>query len=906
MTTRKCDPYRVEDSDADLVALLRQVNSSVHRTYGPDLRGNLDRLCASPLREYANLLDRLLRIPSVQFRTMAAFMREGAAADRVTVIIRHDIDADIVAAIRLAELEAERGIGATHYVLHTAAYYGHFVEGVFRRNAAMAWCYRRIAALGHEVGLHIDPLYVYQEHGVDGAEAMTQELAWLRGLGIPIVGAAAHNHTSVYGAQNYEIFRERLRNHCMPGGNDAEIIDVPEVIHNGKWAPLHVVSLADLGLEYEAHDTYAVPGYLGIMAETGNGRIHQTWNRRQDPAARGLRSGPGDFDDLDGALEKVRPGEAVIFTTHPCYYGARAAEFGAPAMQPIAGDADLRRVMGAAPSADGRRAHAAMIVQDFRRDAGMPTESIVVTNELGVVDAPLPATGSVHAVLVGGAWLVSPSLMVFDQPSAVVERTLRAAKDQGAFVRTLTVDGGAADLVDRVGRLSAQRGGGAICIGLEPGIADDDLARLRAATAEAGPRWPAVLYFMRPAAGPPEDRARIERVLGSPVIAVRDQVAAETLLAGGSLSRRGARGLGEAIAAALRDRGLPVGAIDLRVFAVPPAPEPEPAVTVICLRSISYTGTTWINTVLASHSDAVLVGPPERFLDLWQSDPGRLCLLHGSDCDLWPAFAARFDPAENFFVQLAGYTGKRWIVINNPSPARLGAHLDDPRVRSREIRVVRDGRAVVASYMRKFRVPATAAIDWFEPAARAMPWRTGDPDALDLRYEDMLRQPVAELDRVGEFVGVRYSEASLRYGEWPHHPISGNQGMYSLLKLHQGLPTQAFAGADFYAAQYAEGRDGIRLPMLDMRWQSELSAEDLAVFERRCGRRNRSWGYGPQEPADDRLHAIVEVSADRVQAMRARIATFILESGRNSRVCQRLAKTAPGSCMKRVLQRLTR
>ncbi|MBX3374252.1 MAG: hypothetical protein KF817_10485 [Phycisphaeraceae bacterium] len=906
MTARRSLPYRVEDSDDDLVVLLRQVNSSVHRTYGPDLRENPDRLCASPLREYANLLDRLRRIPMVQFRTMAAFMREGAPADRVTVVIRHDIDADLVAALRLAELEAERGIGATHYVLHTAAYYGRFVDGVFRRNAAMAWCYRRIAALGHEVGLHIDPLHVYQEHGVDGAEAMTRELEWLRGLGLQIVGAAAHNHTSVYGAQNYEIFRERLRNHCMPGGNDAEIIDVPEVIHDGKWAPLHVVGLADLGLEYEAHDTYAVPGYLGIMAETGNGRIHQTWNRRRDPAARGLRSGPGDFDDLDGALDRVRPGEAVIFTTHPCYYGARTSEFAAPTMRPAVGAGDPQGVRKASSAAVPGRARASLVVHDRRLDTGMPTESIVVTNGLGLADAPLSSTGCVDVVLVGGAWLASPSLMVFDQPSAVVERTMRAAAMQGAVVRTLVVGAGTSDLEDAIRRLLANARGGAICIGLDPGTPDDVLAGLRTATADAGPRAPAFIFFMRPAAGTPEDRGRIERILGAPVTGLENAIGGDCLLASGALSRRGARFLGDALAATLLARDLTAGSIDLRAFEVPAAPVPEPAVTVICLRSISYTGTTWINTVLASHPEALLVGPPERFLDLWQGDPGRLCLLHGSACDLWPAFAARFDPAENFFVQLAGHTGKRWIVINNPSPARLGAHLDDPRVRPREIRVVRDGRAVVASYMRKFKVPATAAIDWFEPAARAMPWRTGDPDALDLRYEDMLQQPIAELDRVGAFVGLRYSEASLRYGEWPHHPISGNQGMYALLRLHQGLPTQAFAGADFYAAQYAEGRDGIRLPMLDMRWQSELSAEDLAVFERRCGRRNRSWGYGPRERADDRLHAIVEDSVDRVRAMRTRIATFILESGRRSRVCHRLAKTAPGSCMKRALQRLTR
>ena len=80
-------------------------------------------------------------------------------------------------------------------------------------------------------------------------------------------------------------------------------------------------------------------------------------------------------------------------------------------------------------------------------------------------------------------------------------------------------------------------------------------------------------------------------------------------------------------------------------------------VTVINLLSLSYTGTTWINIVLGSHEETLAVGPPDRFFELWSTDPGKLCLVHGPDCDLWPAFSARYDPRNNLFVQLAEHTG---------------------------------------------------------------------------------------------------------------------------------------------------------------------------------------------------------------------------------------------------------
>ena len=65
------------------------------------------------------------------------------------VILRHDVDFSLERAVRLAELEAEMGVGATYFALLRTDFY----NPASQRGAAAL---RRIQSLGHEIGLHFD------------------------------------------------------------------------------------------------------------------------------------------------------------------------------------------------------------------------------------------------------------------------------------------------------------------------------------------------------------------------------------------------------------------------------------------------------------------------------------------------------------------------------------------------------------------------------------------------------------------------------------------------------------------------------------------------------------------------------------------------------------------------------
>lgn len=65
------------------------------------------------------------------------------------MILRHDIDTDLAQAVRFAELEAERGVRSTYFVLLRTDFYNPASRESLQQ-------LHRIQSLGHEIGLHFD------------------------------------------------------------------------------------------------------------------------------------------------------------------------------------------------------------------------------------------------------------------------------------------------------------------------------------------------------------------------------------------------------------------------------------------------------------------------------------------------------------------------------------------------------------------------------------------------------------------------------------------------------------------------------------------------------------------------------------------------------------------------------
>lgn len=442
MVDRNFAPYTVRPSSKTMEEVIRTVNRQCFECYSSNYSlgalGLDGKVVVNPLFSYERLLQQLCSLGSVTFLTMEELVAGKALPDSIRIATRHDIDTDIVTAMEIAKLENRYGVRSTFYVLHTAWYYGDFEHGTFYRNEALAALYRELQDLGHEVGLHNDPLSIFQELKIDGAQAMVEEINWLRSQGIRIAGTAGHSHYSLCGAQSFEIYKGRVRNYVMPAGQYKEKIDVDEVVFKGKWAPLHVLDEKELQLHYIAHDAYGVPRYLGVAFEIGCNSAIQTWNSKTDFRQRGLKNGPQDLPSLELALTKIRPGEAFVFLHHPCYYGARHRADVAPPRRLESVSLIRNSKLGWPTYEPG--SVVAVAVDENRRQV---SQSINFANEYGVISKPFKKieAKALKVLVLGGKNFDGRAVGAPDQFEQQLEKKLRKLLERPAHVRSFAFPG---------------------------------------------------------------------------------------------------------------------------------------------------------------------------------------------------------------------------------------------------------------------------------------------------------------------------------------------------------------------------------------------------------------------------------------------------------------------------------
>jgi len=148
-----------------------------------------------------------------RFHTCAEYARRRPENDLIAVL-RHDIDVQPESAPGMARIEAGLGIAGTYFFrLHANEY-----NALSHENLAIM---RDLVAMGHEVGLHAEPLDLRASCGIDPATSVRAAAHVLSDLlGQPIVGIASHN--DITPDNNLDFFQE--------------------------------VPARDLGLAYEAYD----------------------------------------------------------------------------------------------------------------------------------------------------------------------------------------------------------------------------------------------------------------------------------------------------------------------------------------------------------------------------------------------------------------------------------------------------------------------------------------------------------------------------------------------------------------------------------------------------------------------------------------------------------------------------
>jgi peptidoglycan/xylan/chitin deacetylase (PgdA/CDA1 family) len=107
------------------------------------------------------------------------------ADDVPYLILRHDVDIDPIAALKMAKAEHDLGIKATYFILLSSENYNSF-DG---RNTAII---KQISELGHEIGLHYDTKK-YKIYNKDYVRALKNEVKTLESIvGKPVLVISSH------------------------------------------------------------------------------------------------------------------------------------------------------------------------------------------------------------------------------------------------------------------------------------------------------------------------------------------------------------------------------------------------------------------------------------------------------------------------------------------------------------------------------------------------------------------------------------------------------------------------------------------------------------------------------------------------------------------------------------------
>lgn len=185
-----------------------------------------------------------------------------------------------------------------------------------------------------------------------------------------------------------------------------------------------------------------------------------------------------------------------------------------------------------------------------------------------------------------------------------------------------------------------------------------------------------------------------------------------------------------------------------------------------------------------------------------------------------PAHQRAIEMSMLWYDAIRSVTHTRVIIDSSKDARRMKALYLNAPDQSRLLNMVRDGRAVSASAIRRTGMPmAQAAFEWkrIQRHTRLTSYGIPADQRLKIHYEELCRDPEATMKRACEFVSLEYQPEMLTLRKSEAHNIGGNP------------------------MRFKTGEQEITL---DERWRDQLSKEELLEFDRIAGDENRRLGYG--------------------------------------------------------------
>lgn len=289
-----------------------------------------------------------------------------------------------------------------------------------------------------------------------------------------------------------------------------------------------------------------------------------------------------------------------------------------------------------------------------------------------------------------------------------------------------------------------------------------------------------------------------------------------------------------------------------------------------------HCGSTLLDLIIGSHSTSFSLGELNRLHASIRasSENPQICGVCESSCKFWDEkahlsllklfysksnrFSAMTSKIARCFYNpyklLGKWSNKSILIDSSKSPSWIQQQLKFSYrwngVTPYLIYMIRDGRAVVSSYRRKYSNKSftNTTNEWKRKTITMNRFYEEFPTArrMKVKYEKLATQPEAETKSICKFLEIHYEPEMLRYWTHEHHHLYGNGGTRALIyrfreQMNESSPKlreRVKHAKQFYAYEYY---DQIEIAIkLDERWRHELTQKDLENFEVIGGEFNRS------------------------------------------------------------------
>lgn len=297
---------------------------------------------------------------------------------------------------------------------------------------------------------------------------------------------------------------------------------------------------------------------------------------------------------------------------------------------------------------------------------------------------------------------------------------------------------------------------------------------------------------------------------------------------------------------------------------------------VVFIMGSGHCGSTLLDLILGSHTQSFSLGELQRIHNSIDSSSNntQICGVCENRCPFWdnkvqlPLLKLFYSKANkgyahaskiaqciyNPYKLLRRWSDKNMLIDSSKNPRWIQRQL---RFSYRWIGItpyliymIRDGRAVVSAYRRKYHDKGIKDItkDWKRKAISMNRFYEQFPTErrTTVSYEELATQPELVVKSLCQFLNIDYEPEMLRYWTHEHHHLYGNGGTRALIyrfreQLQQSSPElrkRAEHAKQFYAHEYY---DQIEIAIkLDDRWRGEMTKDDLDIFDAIGGEINRS------------------------------------------------------------------